>query len=162
MAIQSFSGWIHVNPIILHQNHCIACQAVILVAHPCRADKTLHVAAARGPMPGQTKLKAAGQPLLPPPHHVSTRRQRVEYTRLRCVDKVQNATGVSTRQMQAATASAFENLCSGQRRLRSCSPSCTRCPMTRLQGLHIVCMLSEAKILSVIRPDHSTVNKLIT
>jgi hypothetical protein len=27
---------------------------------------------------------------------------------------------------------------------------------------HIVCMLCEAKILSVIRPDHSSVNKLIT
>jgi hypothetical protein len=74
-------------------------------------DKTLNVAAAELAMPGQTKLKAAGQPLLPPKdsHHVSTLRQWVggmHQAPAVCRQLVENATGMSTTQMQVATASA--------------------------------------------------------
>ncbi|TVU43498.1 hypothetical protein EJB05_09974, partial [Eragrostis curvula] len=103
--------------------------------HPCRAtmcrQSTTHhgglaggIASGRGPTSGQTKLKAAGQPLLPPKdsHHVSTlsgsggiHQAPVRRQVRRCHRGEHYADAVGR---------------GGSTPLRSCSPSCRRCPMT--------------------------------
>jgi len=117
---------------------------------PCRprrgADTALHVTTAElaaSPRPRgaqllvrlQMKLEAAGQPASQPllalrkdSHHVRTPRAAaaMESARLQCADKLENATGVSTMQMQEAAQRLrpFANCsglaiacpCSGQRR----------------------------------------------